>query len=108
MSYNMQTTTAFISLCCLGVVFSFATKLGGPVKGSVNPPDGGLRAFLFSATDTFKAEIVNGNFTLTNVKPGTYNLLIEAKPPYRNGIKPDVRVLAEEVLDLGVIEMQKQ
>lgn len=107
MSDRIKKAGLFICISFLIFFFAFASRVAGPVKGSVNPPDGGLRAFLFSATDTFKAEIVGGNFTLTNVKPGTYNLLIEAKPPYRNGIKPDIRVLSDDVLDLGVIEMQK-
>jgi hypothetical protein len=78
------------------------------VTGSVNPPDAGMRAWLFSSTDTVTATVEsNGHFQIPNVKPGNYRLMIEGRPPYRNGVKDGIHVTDGQPLDVGVIEMQK-
>ena len=80
----------------------------GAVTGNVNPPDAGLRAWIFSATDTLTAQIENsGHFQISQVKPGNYRLLVEARPPYRNSVKEGIRVAEGAPTDIGTIEMQK-
>lgn len=82
--------------------------LAGAVTGNVNPPDAGLRAWIFSTTDTLTTQVENsGHFQISQVKPGNYRLLIEARPPYRNSVKDGIRVSEGAPTDIGTIEMQK-
>jgi len=84
---------------------SFSKEWTGSVKGRINPGDAALRAFVFSAKDTVMANVVNGGFIIMNVKPGSYTLLLEAKPPYRNVIRESISVVDGEPTDVGLIEM---
>ena len=88
-------------VCGLG----FRTMFNSPVKGSVSPSNGGLRAWVFSKTDTANASVTEGNFLIDNVKPGSYTLMVEGKPPYRNSVKEGVVVAEGQPTDVGVIEM---
>jgi hypothetical protein len=97
---------AFIGL--FSVLFvSFKEVAGGTVGGNVNPPDAGLRAFLFSPKDTLSANIASGTFQFAKVPSGSYKLLIEAAPPYKNAVKEGVRVLEGEFTDAGQIELTR-
>ena len=90
------------------LVVSFKETAGGTVRGTINPPDAGLRAFLFSGKDTLSVNVVNGAFQFSNVAPGNYNLLLQASPPYRNTTKDGIRVIDGEFTDAGQIEVQRQ
>jgi hypothetical protein len=94
---------ALISISVM--LLSFSGNWSGSVKGRINPGDAALRAFVFSAKDTVSANVLNGGFMILNVKPGTYTLLVEGKPPYRNLIKESISVVDGEPTDVGMIEM---
>jgi hypothetical protein len=89
------------------VCFSFKFIWNSPVKGSVNPTDGALRAWLISPKDTVNAPVIQGNFMITNVKPGNYTLMVEGKPPFRDSFKQDILVVDGQPTDVGVIQMNK-
>lgn len=91
------------------VAFSSLNQLpAGSVKGSVNPPDGATRATIISATDTFKSMInAEGVFIITDVKPGNYNLIIEAKVPFKNATREDILVTEGGTADVGEIKLSK-
>lgn len=93
----------FTAVC----IISFRKPSGGTVAGNVTPPDIGLRAFLFSAKDTLSANVTSGTFHFANVPAGTYKLLVEAAPPYRNAVKDGVQVVEGTFTDAGQIELQK-
>ena len=100
--------------CCLFVILlvapgpGFIRPVAGAVSGNVNPADAASRAWIFSATDTLTAPVENsGHFQISQVKPGNYRLLIEARPPYRNNVKEGIRVTEGAPTDIGTIEMQK-
>jgi len=78
-----------------------------PVKGSVEPSNGASRAWLFSRTDTLNAPVIEGNFLISNVKPGNYMLMLEGRPPYRDSFKQDVLVVDGQPTDVGVIAMHR-
>ena len=80
---------------------------GGVVKGTVSPPEAGLHAFLFAAKDTVSVNVVNGNFQFTKIAAGSYVLMIEGVPPYRNTIKDGIQVTEGGVTDAGQLEMHK-
>jgi hypothetical protein len=91
---------AFVSL-------AFSLYYNSPVKGSVTPANGASRAWLISRHDTLSAPVIQGNFMITNAKPGNYTLMLEAKPPFRDSFKQDVLVVEGQPTDVGVIEMSQ-
>ncbi|HTL09288.1 MAG TPA: hypothetical protein VL307_13555 [Chitinophagaceae bacterium] len=105
-----QTFSIVLSLLLLvaaSLFVSFTQVRGGTVGGNVNPPEGGLRAFLFSGKDTLSVNVSSGNFQFTKVPSGTYKLLVEAAPPYGNAVKEGIRVLEGEFTDAGQIELRR-
>jgi hypothetical protein len=86
---------------------SFRVIWNSPVKGSVNPSNGALRAWVISKTDTANAPVIQGGFMITSVKPGNYTLMVEGKPPFRDSFKQDVLVVEGQPTDVGVIQMYK-
>jgi hypothetical protein len=106
---NVKQNYRWWFLLGLLALFSMAFRLvyNSPVKGSVTPPNGASRAWLISKSDTLNAPVIQGNFMITNVKPGNYTLMVEAKPPYRDSFKQDVIVVEGQPTDVGVIEMNQ-
>jgi len=103
-----------LTICCLlfiaGILLmmGFTHRFNTLVTGGVNPADAGLRAWVFSATDTLTSSIEsNGRFKIGKEKAGNYRLLIEGKPPYRNVVKEGIVVTDGAPVDVGTIEMQK-
>ena len=92
-------------LTFLSLAFRF--YYNSPVKGSVSPANGASRAWLISRRDTLNAPVIQGNFMITNVKPGNYTLMLEATPPFRDSFKQDVLVVEGQPTDVGVIEMNQ-
>ena len=91
----------------LGTLTAFVQVSGGTVKGTVNPAEAGLRAFLFSVKDTVSVNVVNGSFQFSKVPAGNFRLLVEAAPPYRNGVKEGIRVIDGEFTDAGQVDLQR-
>jgi hypothetical protein len=89
------------------LITSFRVIWNSPVKGSVNPSNGALRAWVISKTDTANAPVIQDGFMITNVKPGNYTLMVEGKPPFRDSFKQDVLVVEGQPTDVGVIQMYK-
>jgi hypothetical protein len=100
-----------LSLGALGIVtaglFAFNALVNGTVKGTVSPSDGAARAWIISATDTLKAPITQGAFEIPDVKPGTYKVIIEAKPPYKNTAKDGITVTDGQTSDVGEIKLSQ-
>ena len=96
-----------ILLLLFVISMSFYKMNGGSVRGTVTPPEAGLKAFLFSRKDTVAGNIVNGTFQFSNIAAGSYKLLVEAAPPYRNGTKEGIVVTEGAFTDAGQLELQK-
>ena len=106
----MKSLRFLLMLICI-VFFSlsaFRPLKNSVVKGSINPPDASIRAWLASKTDTISGPIQQGNFSINDVKPGIYMIMVEGIPPYRNTIKEGINVVEGQPTDVGVIEMQRQ
>jgi hypothetical protein len=105
------TRSKFTYWILLGLLSFFSLAFhyyyNSPVKGSVSPANGASRAWLISRSDTLNAPVIQGNFMITNVKPGNYTLMMEAKPPFRDSFKQDVLVVEGQPTDVGVIEMNQ-
>src|ERR1700761_9136863 len=98
---------AVIGVMAATGLFAFTHFRGGSIRGSVMPSDGGVRAWAESSTDTLKAPIINGSYEITDAKPGTYKIIIEAKPPYRNIAKDGLTVNDGQSTDAGEIRLEK-
>jgi len=97
----------FLLIFTFFICSAFQPSWNSPVKGSVNPSNGGVRAWLMSRTDTVNAPVIEGTFMITNVKPGNYLLMIEGRPPYKDSYKQDILVVDGQPTDVGVVEMNK-
>ena|ERR1700678_1227561 len=97
---------AIISAAAAGL-FAFSSLRDGSIRGTVSPPEGGVWAWAESYTDTLKAPIVDGSYEITGARPGTYKVIIEAKPPYRNAAKDGLMVNDGQSSDAGEIRLEK-
>ena len=97
---------AAITVAAAGL-FSFNALRSGSIKGTVSPAEGGIRAWAESSTDTLKAPIISGAYEIADAKPGTYKIVIEAKPPYKNAAKDGVAVTDGQAADAGEITLEK-
>jgi hypothetical protein len=104
---HMKKFRVLFALILFTAAVFLLTSFIGPVKGSVDPSNGALRAFLFSKTDTINTAVVQGIFEFNNVKPGNYTLMIEGVPPYQNATKQDITVTEGQPTDVGVIQMNQ-
>ena len=100
-----------LSLLAIAVItaglFAFKPFFGGTVKGTVAPPEAGVRAWVLSATDTLKANVSQGVFESADVKPGLSKLIIEAKPPCKNTSKDGIQVTDGGTVDVGEIKLSQ-
>lgn len=88
-------------------LFAFNAVQTGSIKGTVTPADGAVRAWALSGTDTLKATIDKGSYEITGAKAGTYRVIIEAKPPYKNVAKDGVTVVDGQPTDAGEIKLEQ-
>lgn len=87
--------------------FNSANMQAVSIKGTITPADAATRAWALSGTDTLRADIDKGAFEIPNVKPGTYQVIIEAKSPYKNAGKDGVTVAEGKPADVGEIKLEK-
>jgi hypothetical protein len=88
-------------------LFAFSGLQTGSIKGTVNPADGAVRAWALSSSDTLRADIDKGTFEITDAKAGTYRVIIEAKPPYKNTAKDGVTVTDGQATDVGEFKLEQ-
>ncbi len=103
LSVNFLLITAFSLLL---VAFVTIKKDGG-IKGKVSPADSVLQVVAVSGIDTLRGDLSGGNFTINNLKPGTYTVLVKAKPPYKDASVREVAVLDSTITDVEEIKLQQ-
>lgn len=103
---NTSFKLAAITIAAAGL-FAFSNLRSGAIKGTVSPADGATRAWAESSTDTLRALVINGAYEITDAKPGTYKIIIEAKPPYKNAAKDGITVSDGQAADAGEIKLEK-
>jgi len=89
----------------LAGLFAFRNIDNGSIKGTINPADGATKVWALSTADTLKADVQSGSFEIINAKAGTYRLIVEAKPPYRNTAKDNVVVADGQATNVGEIKL---
>lgn len=102
---------AKFKLAALGIaaagLFAFNAFVNGGIKGTITPADGAIRAWAISATDTVRTDVTGGTFEIKDVKPGTYQVIIEAKAPYKNMAKEGITVADGQITEAGEFKLQQ-
>jgi hypothetical protein len=103
----MKTFTAGLVAITMatGGLFAFRHTDNGSIKGSIAPADGATKVWALSSTDTLRGDIQSGSFEIVNAKAGTYRLIVEAKPPYKNTAKDNVVVADGAPTNVGEIKL---
>lgn len=91
LSFNLQTSKAIQQ---------------ASITGRISPPEGSDFVWVLGATDSLRAGVAGGNFSL-QVKPGNYKLFVNAKTPYKSAWLGNLAVKENQVLDVGEIILQK-
>ncbi len=86
--------------------FAFRSVADGNITGKVTPADGAASVVAYSGSDSVKANIQAGAFTLS-VKPGTYKVMIDAIDPYKDETIDNVQVADGTPVDLGEIKLKQ-
>jgi hypothetical protein len=89
-------------------VFAFKSADTGTISGKVTPADAASQVWAFQATDTIKAPITDGAFTIQGAKAGTYTVIIGAKRPFQDVTVTNVKVEDGKATDLGEIRLQQE
>lgn len=89
------------------LLFSFRTLQPTAIKGEVTPAWYGVHAWAISESDTLYTDITDGNFEFSNAQPGTYRIVIEARPPYRHMQIDGIVVTEGQTTDAGQLSLQK-
>lgn len=104
----MKTFTAKLVAITLATAGLFAFKDNnyyGSITGTVMPADGATSVWALSSADTLKAPVESGSFQITKARPGTYRIIVEAKPPYKNTAKDNVAVTDGSPTNVGEIKL---
>lgn len=106
-----MTKSKFIIGSLAGLVasglFAFNVFTAGSIKGTIMPADAASRAWALSPTDTLRASIINGAYEIKDAKPGSYRVIIEAKPPFKNAAKDSVVVIDGQTAEVGEIKLEQ-
>jgi hypothetical protein len=89
-------------------IFSFKNADTGSISGKVTPADAASQVWAFEGTDTLKAPITDGAFTLQGAKAGTYTVVVGAKRPFKDVTISNVKVEEDKATDLGEIKLLQE
>jgi hypothetical protein len=103
---RMRLGVTALSIAVAGL-FAFKGIENGSIKGKVSPAEGASRAWALSSSDTLQTEIKDGAYEIKDAKAGTYRVIIEAKPPYKNAAKDNVTVTDGQAADAGEIKLEQ-
>jgi hypothetical protein len=95
--------SAFVALAVGALAFNSFD--GGSISGKVTPVDGATEVWAISGTDTLKAPVTDGAFSVQPAKAGTYTVIVDAKDPYKDATLQDVKVEDGKATDLGEIKL---
>ena len=88
-------------------LFSFTALKPGSITGTVIPAMALKDVWVVSAHDTVRGLVMEGNFSVINVKPGTYKVIINAVEPYKDAIKEGITVIDGQPVDMGEIKLTR-
>ncbi len=88
-------------------LFSFTVKFAGGVKGAIDPAANAGDVWAIIGNDSTKVTPLQGVFQISDLKAGTYKIVVEGKAPYKNFEKDGVVVKDGETLNLGKITLNQ-
>jgi hypothetical protein len=88
-------------------LFSFTINFAGGVKGAIDPAASAGDVWAINGGDSTKVTPVQGAFQISDLKAGTYKIVVEGKAPYKNFVKEGVIVKDGETIDLGKITLNQ-
>jgi len=86
---------------------AFTIFQNAAVTGTISPADAATNVWAINGRDTFSGSILQNHFQFDKLKPGTYQIVVEASPPYKNGVKNGVVVKKDLIVDIGEIILRK-
>lgn len=104
----MKKNIFFLGLMVVAIaLFSFSMTFVGGIKGTVAPAESAGTVWAYSGTDSTSTQTKEGAFEFSGLTPGSYKIVVEAKPPYKNFVKENVAVADSQVVDLGAIQLEQ-
>lgn len=88
--------------------FAFTSADTGTISGKVTPADVGTNVWAIQTTDTLKAPITDGAFTIQSARTGTYTVIVGAKRPFKDVTISNVKVEEGKATDLGEIKFLQE
>ena len=90
---------------CLFLLSAFIIihKAGGGIVGTISPANITVTVSAIKDGDTVKVEVKEGSFSIADLKPGRYTLLIETLPPYQNKTIDSIKVKDGLTTNVGMI-----
>ena len=85
----------------------FAMAKNGTITGKIMPSAALKDVWAVSARDTVRALIMEGSFTIVNLKPGTYKVIINAIEPYKDVVREGIAITGGLPVDMGEIRLEK-
>jgi hypothetical protein len=76
------------------------------IKGKISPAEAAKVVWIMDSKDTLATSIIDGSFSM-KVRPETYKLVVNAKPPYGNVSLDNLEVKQYHALDVGEIILQQ-
>lgn len=86
--------------------FSFFHLTQSAITGRIRPVDGSDVVWTISGKDSARHPVINGSFNI-EVRPGIYQLVIDAKDPYKDVRLENLEVKNGLPLDVGEIYLQQ-
>jgi hypothetical protein len=97
-------SVSIIALAVIGI-FAFRNADTGSISGKVTPADAASQVWAIQGSDTLKAPITDGVFTVKDAKAGSYTVIIGAKSPFKDVTVTNVKVEDDKTTDLGEIKL---
>jgi hypothetical protein len=88
------------------LISSFSSNYRSGIQGTIDPPEGARRIWAVSGKDTVSIIPPPGSFII-DAKPGSWKLVVEAVPPYKNVERDAVLVVEGELTDVGLIKLSQ-
>ena len=104
----MKKTLWFLIILIAAISGLHAMRLiqTGMITGRVSPPAYTVQVWAINGKDSIRTTLKDAVFVF-QVKAGRYNIIAEAKAPYKNVVKNGVTIDKGNSIDLGEIKLEQ-
>jgi hypothetical protein len=92
----------FICLFLLSA-FIIIHRAGGGIVGTISPTNIKVWVSAIKDGDTIKVEVKEGSFSIADLKPGNYTVVVEAVAPYQSKTLDSIKVKDGLTTNVGMI-----